>query len=208
MGTLDQYLSQVDRALRSIPASERRLEIQEIRIHLQQMVAANLEHGESPEDAELSATRRFGSAQMVGRTLVNSWYRRAGLLPGSVAKAVLSVLVWTFACLLAPIVVEILLASTAGPQALSPGILVLILCWIAVVPPLAAGCISTLLNPGCPAVVTPAVLTVVLLLLFVPLFQGPVLFPAIAVSWLIIGTLSSMAVQHCLGARAHTSVVI
>lgn len=66
---LEQYIETVETRLRALPPEQRNNEVEEIRQHLESMVAAHVELGYGEQEAvELSLTQ-FGKAERVGKDL-------------------------------------------------------------------------------------------------------------------------------------------
>ena len=82
---LESYLEQVKRQLKSLPPEQQAEELQEIRQHLQCLIASNTERGDSEDKAVVSAIHQFGNSKLVGRALKQAWDRRA-LLSGAQEK--------------------------------------------------------------------------------------------------------------------------
>ena len=68
---LDQWFQRFNTALRRLPAAERADLHQEVRQHLDSLVAANEELGSSPDEAWELALAQFGDPARIGRRI--SW---------------------------------------------------------------------------------------------------------------------------------------
>ena len=73
---LETYLVRVEQRLHLLPLEKRYLEIQELRGHLQAMVAYRMERGESEDEAVTTALQQFGSPRSVGNSLRQAWWGR------------------------------------------------------------------------------------------------------------------------------------
>jgi hypothetical protein len=76
---LDLYLMQVDERLGTLPVWRRVEEIEEVRQHLQALVDAYIELGQSEEEALTAALAQFGSAPATARGLRRAWRRQTTL---------------------------------------------------------------------------------------------------------------------------------
>ena len=74
----ENYIETLNEGLRNLPVTEREAEIAELRQHLNALVQARAELGntETNEDAVLAATKQFGEASVVRRRLVLAYHRR------------------------------------------------------------------------------------------------------------------------------------
>jgi hypothetical protein len=83
--SFDEYLTQLSTQLKLAPHEWSGELRQELRQHLEALVAAHMELGSSPEEAVAAALRQFGDPVLIGRWLShesrrsNRWSRRAGL---------------------------------------------------------------------------------------------------------------------------------
>ena len=66
---LEQYLQTVERNLDTLPAEERANELDEIRLHMESLVQANIELGSTEEEAVKQTLAQFGRAQTIGQDL-------------------------------------------------------------------------------------------------------------------------------------------
>jgi hypothetical protein len=90
---LEEYVEEIGRRLRSLPAEEREREIAEIKLHLEQMAAGQREAGLSEDEAITAAIRQFGSAKSVGSGLQRTWRRGLPFRRDSLPVALLLALV-------------------------------------------------------------------------------------------------------------------
>src|SRR5438105_1069741 len=67
--SFDEYLAQLSRQLDLAPHAWSRELRQELRQHLEALVAAHMELGSSPEEAIAAALRQFGDPVLIGRRL-------------------------------------------------------------------------------------------------------------------------------------------
>lgn len=74
---LETYLQQVKAHLKLLTVEAQAEELQEIRQHLQALVTAGMERGESEADAVAAALQQFGEPRKVGHALQQAWRRRA-----------------------------------------------------------------------------------------------------------------------------------
>ena len=89
VNSLDEYLGQIARQLRDLPAAARADELREIEVHLRALVLAGQQIEDISEaEATTAALRQFGAPTQVGRKLRRAWERkqpeawwRAGLAP-------------------------------------------------------------------------------------------------------------------------------
>ncbi|MES2462427.1 MAG: permease prefix domain 1-containing protein [Armatimonadota bacterium] len=85
---LEQYVEKVAVNLKSLPESERTSQLDELRQHLESLVAARRAEGESEEIATETALKQFGSAREIGADLSRSvWRMRLKRLPEPVVTA-------------------------------------------------------------------------------------------------------------------------
>jgi hypothetical protein len=86
---LEQYLQSVEQKLHGLPAEERHNELSEIRLHLESLVEANKELGNTEEEAVTWTLAQFGRADALGKDLKNvhrwSGDTRHGTLAGAIA---------------------------------------------------------------------------------------------------------------------------
>lgn len=81
---LDQYVETVAARLKTLPEPERKSQIDELRQHLESLVAANQTQGVSVDIATETALQQFGNAQEIGSDLGRSvWRMRLKRLPES-----------------------------------------------------------------------------------------------------------------------------
>lgn len=75
---LENYIETINEGLRTLPITEREAEIAEIRQHLNALVQAQEELGntDTEEDAVLGAMAQFGQGSVVQRRLVLAYRRR------------------------------------------------------------------------------------------------------------------------------------
>ena len=73
---LDDYLQRLGRALRLVPSEEREALYQELRQHLDALVAAYVEAGCGPDEAVSLALTRFGDPWRIGRRMAWEHHRR------------------------------------------------------------------------------------------------------------------------------------
>lgn len=66
---LEEYLQTVEQNLQHLPAYERQNELNEIRMHLDSLVQANTELGDTEEEAVTETLAQFGRAQTLGKDL-------------------------------------------------------------------------------------------------------------------------------------------
>jgi uncharacterized membrane protein len=66
---LDHYLETIEGRLKNLPPARRQEEMQEIRQHLEALVAGHRIAGLSKEEAVAAAIRQFGHAEQVGQAL-------------------------------------------------------------------------------------------------------------------------------------------
>jgi len=72
---LEQYLSEIARRLKPLPARRRDEEITEMRQHLLDAVAVNRELGQSPEEAVGTALEQFGKPGDIAENTMRAWRR-------------------------------------------------------------------------------------------------------------------------------------
>lgn len=70
---LDDYLRNVARQLRDLPANVRENEVREMRSHLEQLGDDFAAQGQNPEAAAQMALEQFGDARAVGIRLRDVW---------------------------------------------------------------------------------------------------------------------------------------
>ncbi len=85
--TLDDYMQDLDKALKHLPADERDAALDEIRSHLQQQVDELIEAGTEPAKAEALACAQFGDPAEIAAGYEGSQRRDAEVV-ARVAKAV------------------------------------------------------------------------------------------------------------------------
>ncbi len=89
---LDVFFRRLNAPLRRMPSQERAELHQELRAHLDALVAAHLELGASPEQAVELALRSFGNPGRIGRRLFWQWRRGQWRGVSPEMKAVLTML--------------------------------------------------------------------------------------------------------------------
>lgn len=72
---LEQYLNELAVRLNSLPAYQRDEELAEVRAHLEAMIAANQELGDTEEEAVHAALRQFDASRKLGQGLARTWRR-------------------------------------------------------------------------------------------------------------------------------------
>lgn len=72
---LDQYLATITARMKTVPAEQRDQEVEEMRQHLEALVAGHSALGRSEDAAVEAAIRQFGRAEQVGRGLERTWQR-------------------------------------------------------------------------------------------------------------------------------------
>jgi len=70
---LERYLSTIASRLRTVPAEQRDEQVEEMRQHLEALVAGHVALGCGEDDAVEAAIRQFGRAEQVGRGLNRTW---------------------------------------------------------------------------------------------------------------------------------------
>ena len=93
---LEQYLEEVTTHLHILPAAQRTDEVEEIRQHVEALVAARQELGHSREEAISQTLTQFGRAQTVGRQLARAYKRRFPSTRRSLALASVCALISCF----------------------------------------------------------------------------------------------------------------
>ncbi len=73
--TLEDYLDQLRFQLKALPEKKRESEIQEVRQHIESLIADYRQSGDSEEIATMKSLRQFGSARRNGYSLRRTWQR-------------------------------------------------------------------------------------------------------------------------------------
>jgi len=94
---LDTYLADIEKRLRPMPEAERAGEIEEIRLHIEALSENYQSKGFDAEAATNTAIRQLGTARKLGDSIITAWWRRDEPDPGSLARAMATAAVWTFA---------------------------------------------------------------------------------------------------------------
>ncbi|MBA3468505.1 MAG: hypothetical protein H0T53_02560 [Herpetosiphonaceae bacterium] len=95
---IDQYIKTVSARLKRLTPAQRAEEIQEIRQHLEALIAGYVAQGRSEDEATGAAIRQFGRAEQIGRELGGAWALRQvrRLWPYAVAYVSLVLLIFGF----------------------------------------------------------------------------------------------------------------
>ena len=72
---LEQYLMTIAARMKTAPAKQRDEEVEEMRQHLEALVAGHIAQGRGEDAAVEAAIRQFGRAEQVGRGLERTWQR-------------------------------------------------------------------------------------------------------------------------------------
>ncbi len=72
---LEQYLMTIAAGMKTAPAKQRDEEVEEMRQHLEALVARHIAQGRGEDAAVEAAIRQFGRAEQVGRGLERTWQR-------------------------------------------------------------------------------------------------------------------------------------
>ncbi|MCW3062332.1 MAG: hypothetical protein JWQ02_4153 [Capsulimonas sp.] len=72
---LQEYLTAVSTHLSGMPVSRREEELREMRVHLRDAVAADVERGVSEEDAVRNTLSQFGASEVVASEAMSAWRR-------------------------------------------------------------------------------------------------------------------------------------
>lgn len=96
---LDQYIETIENRLKSLPPVRRQEEIQEVRQHLEALVAGHRIAGLSEDEAMETAIRQFGHAEQVGQELSKASRRQRTrvlwLLGVYIATVVVNLVIFT-----------------------------------------------------------------------------------------------------------------
>ena len=71
----ETYVDELRQELRDLPVASRAQELAEVRTHLEDLKAANVELGLSEEEAESAAVSQFGGSRAVGKAVKKSCWR-------------------------------------------------------------------------------------------------------------------------------------
>ncbi len=104
---LDEWFQRLNAPLKRLPAQERAELHQEVRQHLEALVAANEELGSSPQEAWEHALAQFGDPAHIGRRLAWEWRRGQGWVSQDMAAVLYGLgmqIAWTVALMFAGVI--------------------------------------------------------------------------------------------------------
>ncbi len=85
---LETYIQQVETGLEALPPEFRECEVEEIRQHIEAMVATRIELGQSETAAVAETLAQFGKGRKVSAGLVRAYERCEPCLPGNILQAI------------------------------------------------------------------------------------------------------------------------